>query len=92
MVRDLLASFNWVRALLGCAPDCPPRPPDQRCPLTHPDIPLPDWVAREGSLRLEDPIPFAAGLAETVAWYREARWLPPGPVADRRAPSSRTSQ
>lgn len=43
----------------------------------------PDWVCREGSLRLADPITFASGFAETVAWYRAAGWLPPAPPADR---------
>ena len=51
----------------------------------------PDWVARDGSLALADPIPFAEGFAETVTWYRKAGWLPQRPVTDTRAASSRTS-
>lgn len=51
----------------------------------------PDWVSREGALTLPDPTPFGRGFAETVNWYREAGWLPPGRSADRRAPSSRNS-
>jgi nucleoside-diphosphate-sugar epimerase len=43
----------------------------------------PDWVCREGTLRLADPIRFEQGFTETVAWYREAGWLPRGAAADR---------
>lgn len=52
----------------------------------------PDWVARPGGLALPDPVPFAAGLAETVTWYRAAGWLPQGRGTDTRTASSRTSQ
>ncbi len=51
----------------------------------------PDWVAREGGLALADPIAFERGFAETVAWYRNAGWLPRGRGTDTRAASSRTS-
>lgn len=51
-----------------------------------------DWVARPDSLALADPIPFAAGFAETVTWYRQAGWLPQVPGKDTRTASSRTSQ
>ena len=46
----------------------------------------PDWVSREGAISLPDATGFAEGLAETVAWYREAGWLPQGPAADRSPP------
>ncbi|MFM8745380.1 MAG: hypothetical protein ACKOED_01745, partial [Aestuariivirga sp.] len=36
-----------------------------------------DWVSREGSLALADPVLLADGFAETVQWYRAAGWLPP---------------
>ncbi|WP_374334052.1 NAD-dependent epimerase/dehydratase family protein [Aestuariivirga sp.] len=51
-----------------------------------------DWVARPGGLALPDPIPFAAGFAETVTWYRNAGWLPQVHSTDTRTASSRTSQ
>ena len=51
-----------------------------------------DWVAREGSLALAEPVSFGEGLAETVAWYRKAGWLPRGPGTDTRTASSRTFQ
>jgi nucleoside-diphosphate-sugar epimerase len=47
-----------------------------------------DWVSREGTLRLADPIAFADGFAETVAWYREAGWLPPARGTGRTRPTS----
>ena len=43
----------------------------------------PDWVCREGSLKLADPVAFAAGFAETVAWYRAAGWLPATASTDK---------
>ncbi len=42
-----------------------------------------DWVARGPGLRLADPIIFAQGFPETLAWYREAGWLPHRRPADR---------
>ena len=50
----------------------------------------PDWVCREGTLTLADPTSFAEGLAETVAWYRAAGWLPQAPSVDRSTGNSRT--
>ena len=49
----------------------------------------PDWVSREGTLALANPIAFDRGFAETVNWYREAGWLPRSRSTDRSAPSSR---
>ncbi|MFN4142628.1 NAD-dependent epimerase/dehydratase family protein [Aestuariivirga sp.] len=49
-----------------------------------------DWVSRQGTLALADPISLEQGLAETAAWYREAGWLPRPRGADRRAPNART--
>jgi hypothetical protein len=50
----------------------------------------PDWVSRGGALSLADPVRFEDGLAETVAWYRAAGWLPPARAADRTGAISRT--
>lgn len=47
-----------------------------------------DWVSREGTLGLTDPIPFRDGFAETVHWYRMAGWLPQRSAADRRPANS----
>lgn len=43
----------------------------------------PDWVSRDGALRLPNPVSFAEGLSETVSWYRQAGWLPQLRHADR---------
>jgi nucleoside-diphosphate-sugar epimerase len=50
----------------------------------------PDWVCRGTSLALADPIGFERGLAETLAWYRDAGWLPRGAAPDTSPPHSRT--
>jgi nucleoside-diphosphate-sugar epimerase len=50
----------------------------------------PDWVCRQGTLQVSDPTGFAQGLAETVAWYREAGWLPRASPADRSQAHPRT--
>jgi len=42
----------------------------------------PDWVTRDGGLALDDPITFASGFPATLAWYRDAGWLPPTAGAD----------
>jgi nucleoside-diphosphate-sugar epimerase len=52
----------------------------------------PDWVCREGSLALAATTGFEKGFPETVAWYREAGWLPPGPPADRSPPLEGTQR
>lgn len=44
-----------------------------------------DWVARSGGIALPDPITFTRGFPDTLAWYREAGWLPRGRGADRSA-------
>ena len=45
----------------------------------------PDWVAHEGTLKLDRPIGFAQGYRETLAWYRAAGWLPRSAEADTSA-------
>jgi nucleoside-diphosphate-sugar epimerase len=35
-----------------------------------------DWVARGDGWPLKNPIGFAQGFADTLAWYRQAGWLP----------------
>ena len=50
----------------------------------------PDWVCREGTLSLPDPTGFGEGLAETLAWYRDAGWLPRAAAPNRSEPRSRT--
>jgi nucleoside-diphosphate-sugar epimerase len=49
----------------------------------------PDWVASGPGLPLTRTIGFAEGFAGTLAWYREAGWLPRGRRADRTSPTTR---
>ncbi len=44
-----------------------------------------DWVCRTGTMNVTNPIAFAQGFPETLAWYRDAGWLPRKPGADRTA-------
>ncbi|MGH6855030.1 MAG: NAD-dependent epimerase/dehydratase family protein [Aestuariivirga sp.] len=49
----------------------------------------PDWVVRAPGMMLADPVTFARGLPQTLAWYRAAGWLPRSRRADK---SSLTSK
>lgn len=52
-----------------------------------------DWVAGHTGLALPDPITFDLGFSETLAWYRDAGWLPRGGGADRsRAAANKESR
>lgn len=52
----------------------------------------PDWVSGDSRLTLARPISFAEGFPATLAWYRNAGWLPPGHRADRsRSTDNRTT-
>jgi nucleoside-diphosphate-sugar epimerase len=46
----------------------------------------PDWVAKGEGWPIENITPFAEGLAETLAWYRQRGWLPQNPRAGRSTP------
>lgn len=48
----------------------------------------PDWVAKGEGWPLEAVTPFAEGLAETLAWYRQQGWLPQPHGAGRSKPQS----
>ena len=43
----------------------------------------PDWVCRAGSFRLDGAVRFDEGLPLTLAWYRQAGWLPQTGRADK---------
>lgn len=43
----------------------------------------PDWVSRDCPSVLATPVTFENGFPATLAWYREAGWLPRGRAADR---------
>jgi nucleoside-diphosphate-sugar epimerase len=41
-----------------------------------------DWVCREGTMTVYDPVTFETGFPETLEWYRNAGWLPRVAAAD----------
>jgi hypothetical protein len=47
MLPYLTTSINRLRARFQRVPADPPPPPDDPCPLAHPDAPLPAWVASD---------------------------------------------
>jgi hypothetical protein len=87
MLRDFVAPFNRLRAALRLPPTRPPSlpdPPDLLCPLTHPDAPLPAWVAADPVVAkyraLLGDLPWATFPERST----ERPW--PGPTPDPRAP------
>jgi nucleoside-diphosphate-sugar epimerase len=48
----------------------------------------PDWVSEADALQANPPTGLEEGLRRTLAWYRQAGWLPGGPAIDRRPPSA----
>jgi nucleoside-diphosphate-sugar epimerase len=48
----------------------------------------PDWVTKGEGWPLENLTAFPAGLAETLAWYRQQGWLPPARGAGRSTPQN----
>jgi nucleoside-diphosphate-sugar epimerase len=47
-----------------------------------------DWVSGRDALRADPATGLEEGLRRTLAWYRQAGWLPGGPAVDRRPPSA----
>jgi hypothetical protein len=41
-----------------------------------------DWVCRTSGLDVSDPVTFATGFPDAIAWYRQAGWLPRGAGPD----------
>ena len=84
MIRDFTAPFKRLRAALRRPPPCPLPPPDLTCPILHPDVPLPAWVA-------QDPVvqKYRALLGD-LPWHqfpeRRTDRPFPGPKPDPRAP------
>jgi len=82
MLLDLVASFKRLRAGLSARQPACPLPPDDLCPLTHPDAPLPAWVA-------DDPVvqKYRALLGE-LPWHQ---FPERPPLARPKAPVARPS-
>ena len=84
MLLDFAAPFNRLRAALRRHPVRPPDPPACGCPLTHPDVSLPAWVA-------DDPVVQKyRTLLGSLPWQQfperatDRPW--PGPQPESRAP------
>jgi hypothetical protein len=84
MLLDFTAPFKRLRAALRPQPPCPPVPLDLACPLTHPHVPLPAWVADDPLVQdyraLLGELPWADFPERPV----DRNW--PGPKPDPRAP------
>jgi hypothetical protein len=85
MLLDFAASFKTLRAALPWRRPCPPPAlPDIACPLTHPHLPLPAWVA-------DDPVvQHYRALFGDLPWAdfpeRSTQRAWPGPLPQARAP------
>jgi hypothetical protein len=84
MLLDFATPFNRLRAILGRRPDCPPPPPASPCPLTHPDAPLPAWVASDPLVHKYRALIGSLPWASFPERSTERAW--PGPQPDPRAP------
>lgn len=86
MLLDFHTSFNWLRASLTQQPPAPPDPAplDQSCPLTHPDRPLPDWVATDPLVQHYRALIGLLPWADFPERATDRPW--PGPTPDPRAP------
>jgi hypothetical protein len=84
MLLDFVAPFNWLRAALRRAPDCPSATPDTPCPLTHPDAPLPPWVAHDPLVQKYRALIGDLPWADFPERPTDRNW--PGPQPDPRAP------
>ena len=85
MLPDFTAPFNHLRAALSWRRrPTPPALPDNPCPLLHPHVPLPPWVA-------SDPVATKyRELLGSLPWAlfpeRRTDRAYPGPAPDPRAP------
>ena len=85
MLLDVVPSFNRLRALLPWRqPTCPPPLPYIPCPLTHPHLPLPAWVADYPVVQEYRALIGALPWAEYPERPTDRAW--PGPRPDPRAP------
>ncbi len=84
MLLDFSAPFKRLRAALRPAPLCPPAPPDVACPLTHPDAPLPTWVAQDPLVQKYRALLADLPWADFPERPTDRPW--PGPMPEPRAP------
>jgi len=85
MLLDLVVPFKRLRARLPWRqPTCPPPAPDLACPLTHPHLPLPAWVADDPLVQEYRALIGALPWADFPERPSDRPW--PGPAPDPRAP------
>jgi len=84
MLLDFSASFNRLRAALRRQPACSPVPSEFVCPLSHPDAPLPAWVADDPLVQDYRALIGALPWADFPERSTERMW--PGPAPEPRAP------
>lgn len=83
--KRLVAPFRRWFAGFKHSPSAPPAaPPDDPCPLLHPEVPLPDWVARDPVVQKYRTL---IGTLPWVTFPERPTDRPyPGPTPERRAP------
>ena len=84
MLPDFTAPFKRLRLALRRAPLPPPASSEQPCLLTHPDVPLPEWVAQDPLVQKYRSLLGVLPWAEFPERSTERAW--PGPSPERRAP------
>jgi hypothetical protein len=85
MLPDFTAPFKRLRAALRRQSSRPPDPPlDLPCPLTHPDLPLPAWVANDPVVQQYRALLGDLAWADFPERSTDRAW--PGPDPDPRAP------
>jgi hypothetical protein len=84
MLLDFLAPFNRLRAAHRRTLACPPSPPDDPCPLVHPHVALPAWVADDPVVQEYRALIGDLPWAEYPERPCDRPW--PGPQPDPRAP------
>lgn len=84
MLTQFIARFNRLCAALRSTPARPPVPPDDPCPLAHPDAPLPAWVAADPVVQKYRTLLNALPWAQFPERPTGRPW--PGPSPAPRAP------
>ncbi|KPV50787.1 hypothetical protein SE17_24910 [Kouleothrix aurantiaca] len=84
MLLDFAAPFKRLGASLWRQPLCPPQAPQPTCPLIHPDLPLPAWVANDPLVQKYRALIGDLPWSEFPERPTDRPW--PGPSPDPRAP------
>src|SRR4051812_46687797 len=84
MLLDFTAPFNRLRVALQRNPARPLAPPTAACPLTHPPVPLPAWVADDPVVQKYRTLLGSLPWAQFPERPTNRPW--PGPQPKPRAP------